>query len=126
MIQSAVSPSLMCADIFDLRRTLDVFERNGIEYLHIDVMDGRFVPNFCLGTDYCRRVRAGTGIPLDIHLMIEAPERHLEGFPIAPGDLVSVHIESGERIGDALAMIREDKISFVCCSACRGGAAPVG
>ena len=107
MHQAAVSPSLMCADIFNLRSVIDGFEAEGIEYLHIDVMDGQFVPNFCLGTDYCRRMKAGTSIPLDIHLMVTEPEKKLGAFPFGPGDIVSAHYESTPDVRTALEHIRE-------------------
>ena len=107
MRNAAISPSLMCADIFDLRRIIDGFESEGIEYLHIDVMDGQFVPNFCLGTDYCRRMKAGTDIPLDIHLMVTEPEKKLGAFPFGPGDIVSAHYESPPDVRAALEQIGE-------------------
>ncbi len=107
MIDAAISPSLMCADIFRLREIVDGFEAEGIEYLHIDVMDGVFVPNFCLGTDYCRRLKAGTAIPLDLHLMVAQPEKKLDAFPVGPGDIVSVHFESTRRVRDALRAVRD-------------------
>ena len=107
MRQAAISPSLMCADIFNLRRIIDGFEAERIEYLHIDVMDGQFVPNFCLGTDYCRRMKAGTSIPLDIHLMVTEPEKKLGAFPFGPGDIVSAHYESTSDVRAALEQIRE-------------------
>ena len=94
MLRAAISPSLMCADIFNLRQIIRDFEKNSIEYLHIDVMDGEFVPNFCLGTDYCRRMKAETDIPLDIHLMVKNPLNKLEAFGFGEGDIVSVHYES--------------------------------
>ena len=107
MLNAAIAPSLMCADIFRLREIIDGFEETGIEYLHIDVMDGQFVPNFCLGTDYCRRLKAGTAIPLDIHLMVTDPEKKLGAFPFGPGDIVSVHHESTPHAREALAQVSE-------------------
>ena len=107
MRQAAISPSLMCADIFNLRSIIDGFEAEGIEYLHIDVMDGQFVPNFCLGTDYCRRMKAGTSIPLDIHLMVKEPEKKMGAFPFGPGDIVSAHYESTTDVRAALEQIKE-------------------
>ena len=98
---------MMCADIFALGDTVDVFEKNGVSYLHIDIMDGEFVPNFTLGTDYCRRMKRSTSIPLDIHLMINDPEKKLSWFDFGEGDIVSVHFESTKHPYLALQMIRE-------------------
>ena len=106
-LRSALSPSMMCADLFALRDTLRVFERCGIEYLHIDVMDGVFVPNYCLGPDYCRRLREETRLPLDLHLMVVEPEKKLAYFPYGRGDIVSFHLESTENAYPAIDMIAE-------------------
>lgn len=109
MLKPSISPSLMCADIFNLRNIIRDFEKNSIELLHIDVMDGVFVPNFCLGTDYCRRLKAETSIPLDIHLMITQPLDKLLAFPFGEGDMVSVHFESDtpDNIHKALEAVRD-------------------
>ena len=98
---------MMCADIFALSETLKTFEKNGVSYLHIDIMDGEFVPNFTLGTDYCRLMKKATSIPLDIHLMINDPEKKLSWFDFGEGDMVSVHFESTKHPYLALQMIRE-------------------
>ena len=81
-MQNKISPSMMCADPVVLSDTLMVFEENKIEYLHIDIMDGEFVPNYTLGPDYCRFVRNACDIPLDIHLMVMRPEDKLAFFDI--------------------------------------------
>ena len=100
-----ISPSMMCADVMRTAEILRTMEAAGIEHLHIDVMDGRFVPNFTLGTDYCKALRANTEIPLDIHLMVEAPEEKLGWFDITDGDIVSVHAESTKHLQKALSAI---------------------
>ena len=105
-MKKMISPSMMCADIFSLGETLDVFEKNGVSYLHIDIMDGEFVPNFTLGTDYCRIMKKATSIPLDIHLMVNDPEKKLSWFEFGEGDMVSVHFESTKHPYLALQMIR--------------------
>ncbi|MCQ2470882.1 MAG: ribulose-phosphate 3-epimerase [Clostridia bacterium] len=102
-----ISPSMMCADITSLTKTLDTFEKCGIEYLHIDIMDGHFVPNFTLGTDYCKAIKKICNIPLDIHLMIEKPEEKLSWFQFGEGDIVSVHAESTAHLQKALAQIKK-------------------
>ncbi|HVO40689.1 MAG TPA: ribulose-phosphate 3-epimerase [Spirochaetia bacterium] len=89
-----ISPSLMCADFISLGRELDLMAGGGIDYLHIDIMDGRYVPNFTLGPDFCRSVAAHSRIPLDIHLMTETPEEHVPLFAGIPGVTVSFHPET--------------------------------
>jgi ribulose-phosphate 3-epimerase len=101
-----IAPSMMCADIGKLTETLELFEKNGIEYLHIDVMDGVFVKNFTLGTDYCKNLRKMTKIPLDIHLMIEDPESKLDWFDFGEGDIVSIHVESTRHLHKAIAAVQ--------------------
>lgn len=107
MNRAELSPSMMCADICFLQDTLHTFKQNHVEYLHIDIMDGCFVPNYTLGTDYCRQLHRLTDIPLDIHLMIEHPEDKLDWFDIAPGDIVSVHCEATRHLQRTLARLRE-------------------
>ncbi len=106
MLKNKLSPSMMCADPMKLSDTLDDFQKCGVEYLHIDVMDGEFVPNFTLGTDYCRILKKNTDIPLDIHLMINDPENKLSWFDFGEGDYVSVHVESTKHLQRALSMIK--------------------
>ena len=102
-----LAPSMMCAQIDKLDETLCAFEKAGIEYLHIDVMDGCFVPNLMLGTDYVKQLRKLTSIPLDIHLMITEPEKKISWFDFQPGEFVSVHHESTKNWRQALQMVRD-------------------
>lgn len=102
MIESKISASMMCADLVDLKETIKIFEENNIDYLHIDVMDGEFVPNFGLGVDYIRGLRKLTSIPLDLHLMIKNPEYKLQWIGIKSTDIVSIHYESTHQVQRAL------------------------
>lgn len=101
-----LSPSLMCLDFAQTEQTLRVFEQCGINALHIDIMDGEFVPNYALGTGFCAQLRKITGLPLDLHLMITRPDRKLDCFDIRPGDYVSVHWESTPHIHRTLCAIK--------------------
>ena len=100
--KSEISASMMCSDLIDLKETIRIFEEEGIEYLHIDMMDGTFVPNFGLGVDYVRGLRNLTDIPLDLHLMIKDPEYKFQWIGIKPTDTVSIHYESTFQVQRAL------------------------
>ena len=102
MHKSEISASMMCSDLIDLKETIRIFEEEGMEYLHIDMMDGSFVPNFGLGVDYVRGLRNLTDIPLDIHLMIKDPEYKFQWIGIKPTDTVSIHYESTFQVQRAL------------------------
>ena len=106
-MKNKISPSLMCGRISEYQGILATFERCGIEYLHIDVMDGEFVPNLQFGTDMIKQIRSMTNIPLDIHLMINTPEDKLEWFDIKENEYVAIHYESTNHVQRALAKIRD-------------------
>ncbi len=106
MLTPKLSPSMMCADIFKLQETLDVFREQKIEWLHMDVMDGHFVPNLAIGTDYVKMLRQRAGLPFDIHFMVQDPMALMPLFEIRAGDLVSVHAENAVHLQRTLAWIR--------------------
>ena len=89
-----------------LKDQLKVFEKKNIEYLHIDVMDGSFVPNYTLGTDFIKTLHIATKIPLDVHLMIERPEDKIDWFELHENDVVSVHYESTKHLQRTLQRIK--------------------
>lgn len=102
-----LAPSMMCINAWkDGQAVINTLEANGIELLHADVMDGHFVSNLMLGTDAIKHLRQSSSIPLDIHLMVEEPERMLDFFDIQPGEYVSVHAESTRHLQRVLAQIR--------------------
>lgn len=106
MKKGLLSPSMMCVEFACLAETLVEFTSSNVSYLHIDVMDGEFVPNYALGTDFCTQLRKLSDIPLDIHLMINRPDIKLDRFAIQPNDYVSIHWESTPHIPRVLDAIR--------------------
>ena len=84
----------MCVDFLNLRETLDIFTKEGIDYLHIDIMDGHYVPNFTLGMDFCKTLSEYTDIPFDIHLMINNPDQHVKMFSQFEKAIISFHPET--------------------------------
>ena len=102
MRKSEISASMMCSNLINLKETIDVFEQENVEHLHIDVMDGDFVPNYGLGVDYIRGLRELTNIPLDLHLMISNPEYKLQWLGIETSDIVTIHYESTCHVQRAL------------------------
>ncbi|PZS19090.1 MAG: ribulose-phosphate 3-epimerase [Acidimicrobiales bacterium] len=110
-----LAPSLLAADFGHLADAVHGLEGSGTERLHVDVMDGVFVPNFTFGTDTVRSLRRETDLPLELHLMIVNPERHLETFAEAGADGITIHYEVSPHLHRSLAKIRELD--------CRAGAA---
>lgn len=102
-----IAPSLLAADFARLADALSVAESGGADMVHVDVMDGRFVPNLTIGPPVVRALRRATRLPLDVHLMIEEPERTLLEYLDAGVDWVSVHVEATRHLERCLAMIRK-------------------
>ena len=101
-----IAPSIMCAPMFELPKYVQEMEQHNIELIHIDIMDGSFVPNYTLGTNFVKELKSKTNIPLDIHLMIDDPESKLQWFEFGENDYVSVHYEATKHLNKALGMIR--------------------
>jgi ribulose-phosphate 3-epimerase len=85
---------MMCADFLHLKDVVDVFEDEGIDYLHIDIVDGHYAPNFTLGVGICEALYEYSRIPLDKHLMIDNPNNHIETFSSLTGSILSFHPET--------------------------------
>ncbi len=102
-----IAPSILAADFGRLADEVRAVERAGADWIHVDVMDGHFVPNLTIGPVVVEAVRAATHLPLDVHLMIEEPERSIEAYVRAGADRVGVHVESCPHLHRTLAQIRE-------------------
>lgn len=101
-----IAPSILAADFTRLGEQIRDAEAAGADLIHIDVMDGRFVPNITLGPVVVKAARAATKLPLDVHLMIVEPERYVEAFAAAGADVISVHVEASTHLQRTLAEIR--------------------
>ena len=89
-----IAPSLLSADFADLKGEIRKVESGGADYLHLDVMDGIFVPNITFGAPVIKKIREVTELPFDVHLMIDRPERFIKDFVEAGADIITVHQEA--------------------------------
>lgn len=103
----AISAVITCGNWMNFEQEVRNYEKNAIEYIHVDVMDGTFVPNFMVGPDMVRHLHATTNIPLDIHLMAAKPEDKILWFPLREGDLFSFHMETSDDPGRCIRVIHE-------------------
>lgn len=101
-----IAPSILSADFANLERDIRLVDEKGADYIHVDVMDGQFVPNITLGANIVSAIRPVTKLPLDVHLMVQDPERFIEDFAKAGSDIITVHQESTVHIHRAMQMIK--------------------
>lgn len=102
-----IAASILAADFAALGAAVHEAEAAGADYIHVDVMDGHFVPNISIGIPVVAALRRVTRLPLDVHLMIEAPERYLADFARAGADIITVHVETCPHLHRTLQQIRE-------------------
>ena len=109
-----IAPSILSADFVNLERDIHDIEKNGADWVHVDVMDGLFVPNITIGIPVVQALRRVTDLPLDVHLMIDRPVRYVEQFVKAGADWLTIHLEADQPQNTLEAL---DKIRALGCKA---------
>lgn len=105
-----ISPSILSADFADMGSAVAYMEQCGADYIHCDVMDGTFVPNISFGPAMIKAIRKHTKLPLDVHLMVDKPERYIDDFVAAGADILTIHAEATPHIQRVLQYIRSKGI----------------
>ncbi|MFA7659076.1 MAG: ribulose-phosphate 3-epimerase [Candidatus Gastranaerophilaceae bacterium] len=101
-----ISPSILSADFANLERDIKLVEEAGADWLHIDVMDGHFVPNITIGIPVVKAIKKVASVPLDVHLMIENPEKYVEAFKNAGADIITFHYEAADDVLSVINLIK--------------------
>lgn len=107
MASKMVAPSILSADFANLEKEIQGVAAAGADWIHVDVMDGHFVPNITIGIPVVKSLKKISPLPLDVHLMIEKPERYIEAFIKAGSDYLTIHVESTQHPAAVLKRIRE-------------------
>jgi ribulose-phosphate 3-epimerase len=105
-----IAPSILSADFGHLADEIKKVEDAGADMIHVDVMDGQFVPNLTVGPPVIEHIKRATSLPLDVHLMIEKPERYINDFVSAGSDILTVHVETCPHLHRTIQQIKEKKI----------------
>lgn len=106
MSKVIISPSILSADFANLERDIKRVEKSGADWLHVDVMDGHFVPNITIGVPVVKSIKKVTKLPLDVHLMIENPEKYVEAFAKAGADILTFHFEAVNDVHKIIKLIK--------------------
>lgn len=101
-----IAPSLLAADFSDLKNEIQKVEKAGAEYLHLDVMDGAFVPNISFGAPVISSIRKHSNLVFDVHLMVENPDRFIKDFVDAGADIITVHVEATKHLNRTVQLIK--------------------
>jgi len=107
MYMAKIHPSVLCANHGDIKGEILKLEKAGVDYFHIDVMDGNFVPNFGCGTEIIKTIKQTTNIPMDVHLMVVDPMRHIKLFYDLGASVIIIHPEADKHAARTLAAIKE-------------------
>ena len=101
-----IAPSVLSADFSEIRNALAEIENTGCKYVHLDVMDGSFVPEITFGSKFIKDIRDLTNLTFDVHLMVDKPENHIDSFAEAGSDLITVHVEATRHLHRLLSYIK--------------------
>jgi ribulose-phosphate 3-epimerase len=101
-----ISPSILSADFSKLGEEIKNIEKSGADYIHIDVMDGSFVPNITIGNEVVKSLRPVSNLPFDVHLMINNPDNHVKAFADAGSDIITIHAEASTHLDRSLSLIK--------------------
>jgi ribulose-phosphate 3-epimerase len=105
-LRHVIAPSILSADFARLGEEVAAIEAAGADWIHIDIMDGNFVPNITIGPDVVRAIRPYSRLPFDVHLMVESPERYVRAFADAGASLITVHVEATKHLHRVVQQIR--------------------